>query len=208
MIIVILLLSLGIAYADVDYWGIKTQKHIKVEKKVESKNEFINGDKLLEESKKWYYEKIRKEKPPIEFYFFKDPKKYKKQYYTWLKWKREKEEELMRNYLAEAKANLFNLNEAIKYLQKKGYSILYFYKPDCPYCKAEQPEIEYLSNYFQIYKVNIYKKPIEAMKWRIKATPTIIAVSPREKKAYRVEGYIDAFSLIKYFYTKSKEEQQ
>lgn len=211
LIVILLLLIVYGANANVDYWGIKQDKSpfsIKVKKKKKDVSKEEKQGDILELSKKWYENKIKKERAPIEYYYFKNPQKYKKQYYAWLQWKRKKEEQLLRNYLAEAKAHLFNLTDAIRFLKKRGYVILYFYKPDCPYCKAEKPEIQYLSNYFEIYTVNIYEKPYEALKWRIKATPTIIAVSPKEKKAFRVEGYIDAFSLIKYFYEKAKAEDK
>ena len=206
IILVIYLTSVVLAFAEVDYWGVSVKQEIppfSTSIKNQEKQE-KTPEEILEESKRWYEEKLKREKPPIEYLYFKNPEKYKKVYFAWLKWKGEKVGELLRNYVSEVKSNEFSIDKAIKYLKNKGYSILYFYKPDCPYCQAEKPQIEYLSQYFAIYTVNVYENPLEAQKWKIVVTPTMIAVSPKEKRAFRVEGYIDATQLIKIFYERVK----
>lgn len=206
-ILTIYLTSVAIAFGEVDYWGFSVKpKTSPSSTVVKEENKEKSKEEILKESIKWYEEKVKREKPPIEYLYFKNPEKYKDVYIAWLKWKNEKGRDLLRYTLAELRKNAVDIESAVKYLKNRGYVILYFYKPDCPYCRAETPQIEYLSQYFKIYTVNIYENPIEAQKWRIVVTPTMIAVSPKEKRAFRVEGYMDALQLIKVFYEKVRGE--
>lgn len=208
-----LLISMS-AFAYVDYWGFGTpqpQKKVKIRKETKTVLKKENAEKpnkdILAESIKWYEEKIKKEKPPVEYYYFLNPKKYAKYYIAWMKWKKRKINDLTRPVLLNARLTYESLDEQIFNLNRKGYVLFYFYRPDCPYCKAEEPEIHLLEvKGLKVIRVNVYNEPSFAMKWRVYITPTMILASKKEKKAFRIEGFMPATELINKFTKMVKEK--
>lgn len=213
IIVLLLLISSLKVYAVVDYWGIAPnsfkknkpkEKVIEVKTKRESKPsgvKEIKKEDLIKESIKWYEEKIKKEKPPVEYYYFKDPEKYSEEYIKWIQWKQAKINDLIRPVLRHTRISYVESSEIIEVLKRKGYILFYFYRPDCSYCKAEEPEISILKEKgMKVVEINIYKHPLFALKWKVDVTPTMILVSKKEKKAFRLVGYIPAIEMLNKFY--------
>ena len=204
------LLIIGNAFAynpnAVDYWGTE-KSGVSSEKLVvssEKKKKEEDGKKILEESKRWYEEKLKKEQPPIVYYYFKNPEKYKKYAYEWVKWLNSKGNRMIYGQLSFVRGEE-SQKQMIKQMKERGYRILYFYNKDCSACKAVKPEIKNLSHKIKVFFIEMHKNPDMFIKWNIQRTPTVIAVSPIEKKAYRWEGVFDEFSLIEYFYKRLKK---
>jgi len=199
-IIVFLLFINSFVYANVDYWGTSLIKQ--ETKKVKQKQKVD----LVKESIKWYEEKIKKEKPPIEYYYFLNPEKYANDYIKWIQWKQSKINDLTRFVFRHARVNYVSVKDIITYLKQRGYILFYFYRPDCLYCEAQKPEIKHLQiEGLKVIWINIYKKPYFALKWRIDITPTMILVSKKEKKAFRIAGFMPSIELIHKFYKMVKE---
>ncbi len=211
------ILAFGYGYAEVDYWGISQQeKQIKVEKhKMEkqkepkriTKKEKISPEQLVEESKKWYLKKLKKEKPPIEYYYFTNPEKYADEYWRWLLWKQEKGNELVNPTIVRARAGNIKIDKIVQILKDKNVQVLFFYSPTCPYCQASEPEVNRIENYLKVYRIDITKDRQTALKWNINTTPTFIAVSPLERKAFRIVGYQPYTQIIYQIYKKFVEEK-
>ena len=187
------------SYAVVDYWGLTKPKE---EKKQEQEK---SPEEVLQESIKWYEEKISKEKAPIEVFYFKNPEKYKEAYLKWLQWQQNKVNELVNPVTGITKASYKDYQEILSMFNQRGYELLYFYKPDCPYCNAMSSEIDILQKFIKVHKINVYDNLWMALKWKVYATPTLILVSAKEKKAFRIEGYMPAVEVANNFYEQWKE---
>lgn len=194
------------SYAEVDYWNIKKpeEKPQVVEEKQEKE---LEPEALLQESIKWYEEKIKKEKPPIEYYYFLNPDKYADAMNKWLSWMQDKNNKLTRPVVAYARLGS-DVEKMLNYLKDRDYRIMYFYKDGCPYCEASEPEVGLIENYLKVYRINVLKDTSMALKWNIFSTPTFILVSPKDKKAYRIEGYMTAVEMISTFYKMVKGDRQ
>jgi len=193
--------------SEVNWWNTQMGDKKTISKpKRESKKE-ISADRLFKDSIKWFEEKLKKEKPPVEYYFFLDPNNpiYREAYIKWLQWKAEKARQIIYSSLGGVKnANTLNVTEreVIRWLKQRNYKFLFFYNRECPYCKADFPEVEKIAKHFDVFWIEIHSAPQMFAKWRISATPTLIAVSPQEKKAVRWEGYFRYPDVLFFFYQK------
>jgi conjugal transfer pilus assembly protein TraF len=61
---------------------------------------------------------------------------------------------------------------------RNEYGLIYFYKPNCPYCEAEEKVLQYFhdSRHFEIKPVNIQENPNLASMFNVTITPTLILV--------------------------------
>jgi len=193
--------------SEVNWW----EHPLKEPKKTKSVNGTrikISSDRIFEESVKWYENKLKREKAPAEYYFFLDPNNpiYRDAYIKWLRWKQEKLRQIVYSSLGSIKneRELFRLSlkDVIEALKGKGYRFMFFYNRNCPYCRADFPEVEKLAKHFEVYWIEIHEAPQMFAKWKISATPTLIAVSPKEKKAARWEGYFRYPDVLFFFYQK------
>ncbi len=212
MIWLLIFLLFGFAGAvdlqnDVDYWNMSHIKNNKrIEKKIEKKETFKSGEEILEASIKWYENKVKKEKPLIEYLYFKNPEKYASLMREWIKWKNKKTAKLMKYQIIEARPERINPALIIKELNKRGYEILYFYSNTCKFCKFTKPEMKNLGAEIPVYWIEIHKEPEMFKKWNVSSTPTVIFVSPKEKKAVRWKGAFTRIELLNYIYKVIKNE--
>lgn len=201
----------GLAFAEVDYWNIK-KPSANAETKAEEKQPGTQAkepdpDELLQESVRWYEEKIKKEKPPVEYYYFVNPDKYADAMNKWLSWMQEKNNTLTRPVVAYARLGA-DMEKAISFLKERDCRLMFFYKDGCQYCQASEPEVALIENYLKVYRIDVLKDSLTAIKWNIYSTPTFILISPKDKKAYRIEGYMTAGELIKNFYNMVREDKR
>lgn len=58
------------------------------------------------------------------------------------------------------------------------YGLIYFYKPNCPYCEAEEKILRFFhdSRHFEIKPINIQERPDLATMFNVTITPTLILV--------------------------------
>jgi len=213
----------GTLQKQVDYWGILQKqsppsdnkpvevpkntdnKPIKIEPPKESSKAEPDPDKVLKESIKWYEEKLKKEKPPIEYWYFIDTDKYAKAYLEWLKWQQEKGNQLVNPVMANASNESLmtgDIEKIVKDLKKRGYYVLYFYRPDCPYCQAFKPEIEKIEKNFKVFAINVYQRPDLVSFWGVTGTPTTIFISQKEKKTARFVGYGNYVQVLVSIYSQ------
>ena len=206
-LILISLVTFVYVYAEVDYWGIYKKESIE-EKVYEKKinQEEPTAQELFELSKKWYLKRLKKEKSPVEYYYFLNPEKYADAYWKWITWIQEKGNNLIQPVIAKARDESVDFEKAVKVLKARGYSILYFYSPICPYCKASEPEVERIERYLKVYRIDVTKEKDMVSKWNVNTTPTFIAVSPLERKAYRIVGYQPYTQIIYQIYKRVKDE--
>ena len=70
------------------------------------------------------------------------------------------------------------------------YGLVYFYRPDCPYCEAEEKVLGFFhdSRHFEIKPVNIREHPDLASRFNITITPSLILVQ-RGSEAYQPISY-------------------
>lgn len=159
----------------VDYFG--TGKKVeKKEEQEEKKNE------VKEEDRKKYYEELYKKAQewfpettnPLEKAFYKNPDDPKlvellHRFYT--------ERQERANLLASKLIALQSQEEA-RFLGKlKGYAVIYFYSPQCPYCRASEPYLAFLeSNAKQFMRVNILlpENAGYVKDFGVQATPTLV----------------------------------
>lgn len=213
-IVISLLAFVYVSLADVDYWGISKKEvkkdiPVKIKKSVDiqgQKTKEPTDNELLEASIKWYLKKLKKEKSPVEYYYFINPEKYKNAYWKWLSWIQDRTNRVVNPVIAFARNERLDVEKAVRELKKRGYEIMYFYSPTCPYCNASKPEVERLENYFKVYRIDITKDVYTARRWNINVTPTYIAVSPVEQRAYRITGYHPYTEVIYYFYRQIKND--
>ena len=189
---------------DVDYWGIEPKKQIEIPKNKKEKEP--SGEDLVKQSINWYIKKIKKEKSPVEYYYFLNPKKYAKAKREFDKWKQVKGNELVKYQILQARPEKFNIDKIYNQLKKKGYEILYFYSKSCPYCQFSEPEIKAIASNLKVYFIEKTKEPDMFQKWNVRATPTVIFVSAKEKKAYRYKGAFTRVELLNYIYRLIKNE--
>ncbi|GEM_PF-2517383 len=193
--------------SEVNWWNNPQKEKVTVSKPKKETKPKISSEKLFQESVKWFEQKLKREKPPAEYYFFLNPNNpvYQEAYIKWLKWKAEKIRQIVYSSLGGIEnTKSFNLTEkeVVNWLKRKGYRFLFFYNKNCPYCKADFPEVEKLAKNFDVFWIEIHEAPQMFAKWRITATPTLIAVSPKEKKAVRWEGYFRYPDVLFFFYRK------
>jgi len=211
--IVVLLLFASVSFADVvDYWGIYEKKEVKKEQKVEKKEKkkvqkrYPPPDVVLQESKRWLENKLKKEQPPIVYYYFKNPEKYKEVARQWTEYLNEKGRAMVVPQVELIQENKHFLQEMERELKQRGYVFLYFYNRDCPACKMTEPEIQNLERYFKVIRIELHADPEAFKLWNVERTPTVIAVSKKEKKAYRLVGYQTWKEMLQYFYLRVRGE--
>jgi len=204
----------------VDWWGKpkpkeekpkeeKKKKEVKVEspKPVLAPEKELTAEEIFKKSVEEYENKLKKEKTLVEYLYFKDPSNpvYQEAFKKWIEWKQKKVIETTVPIIGYARANHYSKWEVIDWLKKHRYVFFYFYRPDCPYCKATEGQVKTLEELgFKVYWINAYRDPQMFERWRIRATPTLIAVSKYDKKAVRWEGVFNAYSVLQYFYARLK----
>lgn len=192
---------------DVDYWeNSKKERKIEPPEKLEKAKE-LDENWVLKQSIKWYEEKIKKEKPPIEYLYFLNPEKYANAMREWVKWKQKKGNEIVKYQIIQARPEKVDLTKIIQFLNSKGYEILYFYSKTCKYCRFTEPEVKNIGTYIPVYWIEIHKEPEMFQKWNITTTPTAVFVSSKEKKAYRYKGAFTRNELLNYMYKVIKNEE-
>lgn len=193
----------------VDYWGIPQKQETKQEAKQETKQEKeLSDEELLKESIKWYEEKIKKEKSPVEYAYFKDPERYKEAYWKWLSWQQDKNNSLVNPVVMYSRLGS-DWDKMIDYFKVNDYRFMYFYKEGCEYCLAMEGEIRTIeASGIKVYRISVEKDRDVASKWNITMTPTVIMVSPKDRKAYRIEGYMTANEVISNFFKLIKGGKQ
>lgn len=170
MRVITILIIVGLSFGGnfwnsrVDYWG-----EGKKEEKVEKKNE----DEYLY----WTAPNV----PPVIKEYFKNPDDPQVR-------KKLREFHLKRTFLQNKLASelmLMDYRFKKEFQEKlKNYLIYYFYSPECPYCYASQPAVNFLGEVSDVYAVNV-TDPENAeylREFRIRATPTFVFVRKRDKK--------------------------
>lgn len=73
---------------------------------------------------------------------------------------------------------------------RNEYGLVYFYRPDCPYCAVEEQTLRFFhdSRHFEIKPVNIRERPDLASRFNITITPSLILVQ-RGSEAYKPISY-------------------
>jgi len=170
MIALILIAFISFSYS-IDYWNGSVDG---VDYWNEERKSFEKGKelyKVFEESRKWFPENVS----PIERYFYEHPDdplawEYLYRYY---------EERTERANALQAVILLKQAEEDIK-LRKilSNLEVLYFYSPDCPYCRATEPLIGKLSEITTVYRINVNnpKNFPYIRKFNVIGTPTMVFV--------------------------------
>jgi thiol-disulfide isomerase/thioredoxin len=162
----------------VDYFGTgkKVEKKEEKEEKEEKKNEVKREDRekyyeeLYKKTQEWFPETTN----PLEKAFYKNPDDPKlvellHRFYT--------ERQERANLLASKLIALQSQEEAKLLGKLKGYVVIYFYSPQCPYCRASEPYLASLEGSVkQFLKVNtlLPENAGYVRDFGVQATPTLI----------------------------------
>ncbi len=164
---------------EVDYFKRKEEK--KVEKKEERKEDYY--EQLYKQAQEWFPETTN----PLERAFYKNPDDPKllellSRFYE----ERQERANLLASKLIALQTQ--KEEEIVKVL--KDYVVLYFYSPNCPYCRASEPYLSFLSaNVKSFLKINILlPENMQYLKeYSIRVTPTLVFIKGG-KEVRRWEG--------------------
>jgi len=204
----------------VNWWGTpQGDKTKKVDKTNPSKvvqrggesYDNMTAEEIFKESIKEFEDRLKRDKPLVEYLYFKDPNNptYRKAYLMWIEWKQRKTLEITRPVIAYARYQNLEAGgdkyRIVDWFKRHRYIFFYFYRPDCPYCKANERQSRILEQLgLKVVRFNAYTDAEMFERWNIRITPTIVAVSKYDKKAVRWEGTFNAYSLLRYFYARLK----
>jgi thiol-disulfide isomerase/thioredoxin len=204
----------------VNWWGTAntTEKRNEVAKKEKEKKpiqppqknrteEKLTAEEIFKKSVEQFENRLRKNKTLVEYLYFKDPSNpvYQKAYKKWIEWKQKKTTEIVSPLVGYARGSHIDTSKVIEFFKAHKYVFFFFYRPDCPYCRASYGQVKELENLgFKVYWINAYEEPEMFQRWHIRATPTLIAVSKIDKKAVRWEGSFNTYSVLQYFYARLK----
>ncbi|MEM3426835.1 MAG: thioredoxin family protein [Nitrososphaerales archaeon] len=171
LVVLFLLLSFGTGTAlqgEVDYF--KREEKAKQKEEEKSKKEYY--EKLYREAQDWFPETTN----PLEKAFYKNPDdpvivELLNRFYT--------ERQERANLLASKLILLQSQQEEKLAEVLKNYTVLYFYSPQCPYCRASEPYLSFLeSNAKKFLKINILmpENSVYLKDFGIRATPTLVFV--------------------------------
>jgi len=162
----------------VDYFGTgkKVEKKEEKEEKEEKKNEVKREDKekyyeeLYKKTQEWFPETTN----PLERAFYKNPDDPKlvellHRFYT--------ERQERANLLASKLIALQSQEEAKLVEKLRGYVVIYFYSPQCSYCRASEPYLASLEGSVkQFLKVNtlLPENAGYVKDFGVQATPTLV----------------------------------
>jgi thiol-disulfide isomerase/thioredoxin len=165
----------------VDYFGTGKREEKKEEKKVEKREEAKKDEVKKEDKEKYYEELYRKAQEwfpettnPLERAFYKNPDDPKliellDRFYT--------ERTERANLLASRLMAVQSQREARLMEKLKGYTVIYFYSPQCPYCRASEQYLGVFDGRVkQFLRVNtLLPENARFVKdFGIQATPTLI----------------------------------
>jgi len=70
------------------------------------------------------------------------------------------------------------VNQKVATAAASDYGLIYFWKPGCPYCQAEDKILRYFiaSRHFSVQPVNIHEQPEVAAQFNISITPSIVLI--------------------------------
>lgn len=181
-----LLFTLRFAFAvlqgEVDYFNINSnEKKAQETQKAQDKTEYYK--KLYEEADSWFPETTN----PLERAFYKNPSdpmivKLLEQFY-------EKRQERA-NLLAATLIALQTQKEEALRKKLSDYTVIYFYSPTCPYCRASETGLNALSSLVnQVLRVDVtaFQNQSYVRDFGIRVTPTLVFVK-KGKEVSRWEG--------------------
>jgi len=171
---VVLLLFVSLAFSGVDYWNGKEKNGVDywgTEKSVKDEKKLKELERVYRESLKWFPENVS----PIEKYFYEHPndKEVWKYLYRYYEQRTERANKLAGAVLYMQSLEELKLKEVLDKVE-----VIYFYSPNCPYCRATEPLISFLSEKTRVYRVDITnpKNVRYVYEFSVMGTPTIVFV--------------------------------
>lgn len=174
-------LSLGVLQGGVDYFRNSNEKTEKKEQEKEDKRKYY--EELYKAAQEWFPETTN----PLEKAFYKNPDdpvlvELLNRFYT--------ERQERANLLASRLVALQTQEEEKIAQVLRNYTVLYFYSPNCPYCRASEPYLGFLqSNAKQFLRINttLPENSAYLRDFNVKVVPTLVFMKDN-KVVQRWEG--------------------